>query len=440
VTTTTSHRLSRVCIGENRRFLVTQSGEPFFWLGDTAWLMLPRLSREDIDSYLRIRAAQRFTVIHLAAVVAGSASGGESNSYGHAPLTDGRLDRPVDDYFDHLDYVIARAAAHGIYVAILPWLARPGAAEVVGAGGEAALLAGYLARRYRDQPVLWMLAHDQGDERALAEARAMAAVLREQGGGGQLIARLPGAVVPGGEVAPPRPWHDLELQGSGQGSASVWIGGGDWQQALNGKRQLPAGAALDGQPGALATLASNAAEVRRVGYWEVFAGACGFCFVDQLMWSFDDGGGKAGTPGWREELFHVAAEDMQFLRQLVESRPYLCRIPDQGVLVGDVLSGPDHLRATRGADGPQGATGSYAFAFSAGGKPVTADLTKLTGSMIMASWFDPRSGVSTWLGQFAVRGKRAFQPPSAEDWVLVLEDSARHYQQLGFGSDRRSTS
>ena len=158
------------------------------------------------------------------------------------------------------------------------------------------------------------------------------------------------------------------------------------------------------------------------------------------MWTFTDGGGKAGTPGWREELFHAAAEDMQFLRQLVESRPYLCRIPDQGILVGDPLSGPEHMRATRGADGPQGAAGSYAFAYSAGGKPVTADLTKLTGSMIMASWFDPRSGVSTWLGQFAVRGTRTFVPPSGEDWVLVLEDSARHYQQLGFGSDRRSTS
>jgi hypothetical protein len=131
---------------------------------------------------------------------------------------------------------------------------------------------------------------------------------------------------------------------------------------------------------------------------------------------------------------------MQFLRQLVESRPYLCRVPDQGILVGDALSGADHICATRGADGPQGAAGSYAFAYSAGGKPVTADLTKLTGTMIMASWFDPRSGVSTWLGQFAVRGKRTFEPPSAEDWVLVLEDSARHYQQLGFGSDRRSTS
>ena len=425
-------------VGENRRFLVTQNGEPFFWLGDTAWLMLPRLSREDIDSYLRIRAAQRFTVIHLAAVVAGSATGGESNAYGHAPLGDGSLDRPVDDYFAHLDYVIARAAAHGIYVAILPWLARPGAAGEAGAGGDATTLAGYLARRYREQPVLWMLPHDQGDERARLIARAMAGALREHGGGGQLIVRLPGQGAVAGAAAPSPPWHDLELEASGQGSASLWIGGGDWQQALAGKRQLPA--APDGQAIALASLASNAAEVRRVGYWEVFAGACGFCFVDQLMWTFHDGGGKAGTPGWREELFHAAAEDMQFLRQLVESRPYLCRIPDQGILIGDPLSGQEHIRATRGADGPQGAAGSYAFAYSAAGKPVTADLTKITGSMIMASWFDPRSGVSTWLGQFAVRGKRTFEPPSSEDWVLVLEDSARHYQQLGFGSDRRSTS
>ena len=223
-------------IGENRRFLVTQGGEPFFWLGDTAWLMLPRLSREDIDSYLRIRAAQRFSVIHLAAVVAGSATGGESNAYGHAPLGDGRLDRPLDDYFAHLDYVIARAAAHGLYVAILPWLAPPGTAAEAAAVGDATPLAGYLARRYREQPVLWMLPHDLGGERARALAQAMAGALREQGGGGQLIVRLPGHGVGAGAAAPARPWHDLSSRAAARAAPRCGSAAG------TGSRPWPAGA------------------------------------------------------------------------------------------------------------------------------------------------------------------------------------------------------
>ena len=427
-------RLSHVSIGENRRFLVTRSGEPFFWLGDTVWPLLSRLNREDIDAYLRVRAAQRFTVIHLAAVAAGPGGAAERNAYGHAALSDGRLDRPADEYFAHLDYLIARAAAHGIYVALLPW--QPGAEA--SAAGEAAALAGYLARRYREQPVLWLLPHEQDAVRAGESAPAQAAALREHGDASQLIARLPGPAGARAAGAPaPRAWYDLELHDCGPGSASVWTGGGDWAQALAGQRQQPAF-----QAGAPATLAGDAAEVRRVAYWEVFAGACGFAVVGAACARAQDGAPGLGSEraAWREALFQAAAEDLQFLRQLVESRPYLCRIPDQGLMVGDARSGRDHIRATRGADGAQVSTGSYAFIYSAGGKAIAADLTKLTGSMLMASWFDPRSGVTTWLGQFAVRGTRTFVPPNAEDWVLVLEDSARHYQQLGLSTDRRSTS
>ena len=38
-------------IADNHRFLVTDRGEPFFWLGDTAWWIL-RLTDAEIDEYL----------------------------------------------------------------------------------------------------------------------------------------------------------------------------------------------------------------------------------------------------------------------------------------------------------------------------------------------------------------------------------------------------
>ncbi|MHC1767110.1 MAG: DUF4038 domain-containing protein [Verrucomicrobiia bacterium] len=33
--------LPRVQVSENRRFLVTADGKPFFWLADTAWWIRP---------------------------------------------------------------------------------------------------------------------------------------------------------------------------------------------------------------------------------------------------------------------------------------------------------------------------------------------------------------------------------------------------------------
>ena len=42
-----SVRLLRV--SDNKRFLVTDDGRPFFWLGDTAWELFHRLTREEAD-------------------------------------------------------------------------------------------------------------------------------------------------------------------------------------------------------------------------------------------------------------------------------------------------------------------------------------------------------------------------------------------------------
>jgi hypothetical protein len=48
------------------RYLVTERGEPFFYLGDTAWELFHRLTREEADLYLKDRAAKGFTVIQPA--------------------------------------------------------------------------------------------------------------------------------------------------------------------------------------------------------------------------------------------------------------------------------------------------------------------------------------------------------------------------------------
>src|SRR3546814_15646176 len=40
-------------------------GEPWFWLGDTAWLLLSRLDREETEHYLTVREAQGFNVIQV---------------------------------------------------------------------------------------------------------------------------------------------------------------------------------------------------------------------------------------------------------------------------------------------------------------------------------------------------------------------------------------
>lgn len=113
------HTLPRLQVSTNGHFLVTGDGQPFFWLGDTAWQLFHRLNREEADGYLRDRAAKGFTVIQ--AVALAELDGLKTpNAYGHRPLIDNDPARPDvqqgpdNDYWDHVDFIVQRANALGL--------------------------------------------------------------------------------------------------------------------------------------------------------------------------------------------------------------------------------------------------------------------------------------------------------------------------------------
>src|ERR1035441_3383320 len=123
----------------------------------------------------------------------------------------------------------------------------------------------------------------------------------------------------------------------------------------------------------------------------------------------------AGLP-WQESMKLPGSSQMQYVRNLIESRPMLVRIPDQSMLVSDPMAITDRLQATRASDG------SYAFVYSAAGRPIEA------------WWDDPRTGVAKAIGQFPKAATREFKPPTSgvdNDWVLVLDDAAKKFPVPG---------
>ena len=56
---------------------------------------------------------------------------------------------------------------------------------------------------------------------------------------------------------------------------------------------------------------------------------------------------------------------------------------------------------------------------------LTIDLSKVSGAHVAASWFNPRTGESTSIGEITDKKRRAFEPPGDGDWVLVLEGMNR---------------
>jgi hypothetical protein len=148
--------LPRLKVSENKRFLETDQGKPFFYLGDTAWELFHRLSREDADTYLKNRAANGFTVIQ--AVVLAELDGLHTpNANGHAPLKNDDPTQPNEDYFEHVDWIVDRAGELGLYIGMLPtwgdkWNRTRGAGPEIFTPENAGSFGQWLAQRYKDKP------------------------------------------------------------------------------------------------------------------------------------------------------------------------------------------------------------------------------------------------------------------------------------------------
>ena len=66
-------------------------------------------------------------------------------------------------------------------------------------------------------------------------------------------------------------------------------------------------------------------------------------------------------------------------------------------------------------------------------RKVTINLSRLSGEKKMGWWFNPRNGKSHTAGETPGTDLWELVPPGEEDWVLVVEDAARHLPAPGTG-------
>jgi hypothetical protein len=429
-----------VAVSENRRYLIDQDGKPFFYLGDTAWELFHRLDRDEADVYLRDRAAKRFNVIQ-AVVLAEFGGLDVPNAYGNLPLVSNDPTRPVEAYFKHVDHVVNRAEELGLVVGMLPtwgdkWNKKWGQGPEIFTPTNAATFGEFLGKRYRDKPIIWILGGDRPveNDRQREIIRAMAAGLARGDGGRHLITYHPMGGKTSADFFPAEGWLSFHMLQSGHNYDTP-----NYDRIAADYARKPTKPCLDGEPGyedhPAGFKASNGYlddyDVRKAAYWATFAGACGHTYGCHDIWQFlgpvRPPITAARTP-WRQAKDLPGAGQMRYLRALLESRPMLMRVPDQSLLASDTGRATDHAQATRAEDG------SYAFVYSASGKPITVDLGKLSGKEMRSSWYDPRNGTTRVSDTFIRAGKKEFRPPSqgkGHDWVLILDDVSKGFPEPG---------
>ena len=426
-------------IADNAHYFQQKDGDPFFWLGDTAWLMFSKLDRKEMDKYLEDRKKKGFNVIQVMILHSLDAV----NRYGASALSDGKLDQPIVtegdsleneatyDYWDHMAYAIDLAEEKGLYMGLVPvWGGNVNSGKV--SVEQAESYGEFLTDRFKNKNIIWLNGGDTFGNQYTDVWNALGSTLKK-GSPDKLVTFHPRGRHQSSDWFQNENWLDFNMFQSGhrrydQDDSEKGYGEDNWKYVTVDYNLKPTRPTVDGEPsyegipqGLHDTLQPlwNANDVRRYGYWSVFAGAAGYTYGHNAMMQFytkEDGAGAYGNKiDWQVALNAPGAAQMKYLKDLMLLFPYFTRVPDQDLIVNQG-SKYEYLAATRGAD--------YALIYTFIGKNIKVNMGKINGEEVDAFWYNPKNGNDFSIASFKNKGIQEFDPPGeveeGNDWVLVL--------------------
>ena len=431
-------------VSSNGRFLVKADGTPFFYMADTGWTLFTRITKEEADMYLEDRKNKGFNVIQ-ATVIAQFSGITEPNVYGQLAVQNGDINQPNEAYYQHIDWVINKAAEKGIYIALLPaWASSqvtPNSGvfnpnyqnQGWGAATSKAYNHGYyLGNRYKNHTnIIWVLGGDTNPPGFETIYRTMAQALHDGDIGRHLMTYHPQFM---NNYFHNEAWLDFNMAQTNHVFDSP-----NYNAIRTNYNLTPPKPTIDGEPRYediphnynSANPRITDFDVRQAQFWALFSGAFGIVYGNNNVWQMYEPQYPPWIGAniyWYNALNRPGATQMIHIRKLIESRPFLTRIPDQSLITSGQRTDGGHIVSTRGSDG------GYAFIYSPYGGTFSIDLNKLSGSTVRTYWYNPKNGASTIIGTFPRSGTRSFTAPNAgrgNDWVLVLDDTAKNYGTPG---------
>lgn len=427
-------------VSENKRFLVFKDGTPFYYLGDTGWELFHRLNKDETEKYLENRRAKGFTVIQ--AVALAELDGlNTTNAEGNKPLINNDPLRPNEAYFAHIDWVIKKAQEKGIFIGLLPTWGdkvdkRWGIGPVIFNKENAFRYGQWIGNRYKDfQNIIWINGGDRdggGDNKVIWDAIGEGVKSVDKN---HLMTFHPWGERSSSEWFQNSSWLDFNMSQTGHGQRNYAI----YKRIIVRDYDLkPVKPCFDGEPryedhpvnwnpDVLGWF--DDADIRQAMYWNLFSGGFGHTYGCHPIWQMlAPGRDPVGLArhNWYDDLDLPGASDLIHGRRLLESRPFLSRIPDQSLIVPSYYPETDYVVATRG-DG-------YAFVYFPTGWAAEIYLDKIDAKTINAYWFDPQKGEAKMIETVPGTGTRKFTPPTngrGNDWILVLDDFSKNFKTPG---------
>ena len=391
-----------------------ENGRPFFWLGNTAWLLPERLTRDEVDFYLSREREEGYNVEQiqvLNAIPTFNIYGRQANDeqFSFAQFTS----KNVYGYWDHLDYIVDKAEANGIYIAMdCIWGSQISRMNVQ----QAATYGRFLGNRYKDKPnIIWMIGGDvlgsKGTESWDALARAIKEVDKNH-----LMTFHPRGRTTSAQWFNDREWLDFNMFQSGHRRYGQRNGDIDypipdnteednWQYVSLSQKPENLKPVIDGEP----------------SYEDIPQGLHDINAPRQFMrpgLSPAYGASKA----WWDALNAPGYKQMKYLKRLMLSFPFTVRVADQSIITGENGTQYDRIIATRGND--------YLLVYNYSGKDMTIDLSKISGQRKNVWLMNPVDGSLKYLGEYSSRRadfSYVISDKKNTDRVLIAIDSRQHY-------------
>lgn len=416
-------------ISDNHKYIVNQDNEPFFWLGGTAWELIHRLDKEEIDYFLTDRKSKGFTIIQT--VILAELDGlNTPNAYGNKPLIDNNPEKINEKYFELVDYVLMKANELGLYIGLLPtwgdkYNLKWGVGPVIFTPENAAKYGEILAKRYLDKKnLIWILGGDRMPENdtqydiitAMAKGIKKIDTLH-------LMTYHPG----GGQKATDAfnvKWLDFDMFQSGHDRTVK-----DFEFVWRSHELEPIRPVINGEPryenhpdrfnpGVYGWM--DDADVRSSAYWTMLTGAAGYTYGCHDIWQMYSIGtvpiNKART-GWKEAMHLPGSRQLLYMKNLLTSLPWQNMLNDQDLIINDNPKDNEYMISSIGLDK------DFIIAYTPWGRPIQLDLSKMNSKKIKAFWYNPRSGESSLINTFLTTEKPIFEPSSigrGSDFLLII--------------------
>jgi hypothetical protein len=432
-------------ISENHKHIVTQYNEPFFWLGGTAWELIHRLTKEEIDLYLTDRAQKGFTVIQT--VILAELDGlNTPNAYGERPLINNNPEELNEKYFELVDYVVTRSAQLGLYVGLLPswgdkFNIKWGAGPEIFNSKNAERYGEILAERYLQRNnIIWILGGDRvpENENHYAIIRAMAIGIRKIDKR-HLITYHPVGGKKATDFFNKDTWLDIDMFQSGHSRTSKEYGYVTDSKKSEIKRPVINGEArYENIPDRFWENKHygwlDDADVRVSAYWSIISGAAGYTYGCNDIWQMYDINREpniSARTDWQAALELPGSSQMKYMKEIFEIFPWQRIELNQALILNDNPEEESYILSAAGENN------DFIIAYTPSGKSIEIDLTKMNSENVKAYWFNPRSGKIKHIGDFETDMPHEFQPWSngwGSDFLLIIVNKNSPYDFSKFNN------